>query len=45
VAGDEIIGQIAVTYEWSDWRKKPTKKLGMNMTKYRIMETLIARNE
>jgi len=25
VTGDKIIGQIAVTYEWSDWRKKPTK--------------------
>ncbi len=25
VAGDKIIGQIAVAYEWSDWRRKPTK--------------------
>lgn len=98
VAGDEIIGQIAVTYEWSDWRngmmwwissvyvnsdhrrrgvysslyrhvesqaksdpevigirlyvekenkkaQETYKKLGMDMTKYRIMETLIARDE
>ncbi|MCH8136160.1 MAG: hypothetical protein IIB77_09315 [Proteobacteria bacterium] len=25
VAGDEIIAQIAVTCEWSDWLKKPAK--------------------
>ncbi len=25
VAGDKIVGQIAVTYEWNDWHKKPTK--------------------
>ncbi len=98
VAGDKIVGQIAVTYEWSDWRngmmwwissvyvdsdhrrrgvysslyrhvesqaksdpevigirlyvekenkkaQETYKKLGMDMTKYRIMETLITRDE
>lgn len=98
VVADKIIGQIAVTYEWSDWRdgmmwwissvyvdsdyrrrgvysslhrhvesqaksdpevigirlyvekenkkaQETYKKLGMNMTKYRIMETLITRDE
>ena len=98
VVADQIIGQIAVTYEWSDWRngmmwwissvyvdsdyrrrgvysslhrhvesqaksdpevigirlyvekenkkaQETYKKLGMDMTKYRIMETLITRDE
>ena len=98
VAGEKIIGQIAVTYEWSDWRngmmwwissvyvdsdhrrrgvysslyrhvesqaksdpevigirlyvekenkkaQETYKKLGMDMTKYRIMESLITRDE